>query len=215
MVKQLRYLVAFFALAAMALATGPAAARSLTGVAFGDSLMAGYRLAPGEGFPEQLEAALRERGHDIAITNAGVSGDTTSGGLERIDWSVPDGTDVVILGLGGNDALRGIPPEITRANLDSMINRLKARGIAVILAGMLAPPNMGGDYAATFDRIYPDLAKTYGLSLDPFFLDGVITRPELMQDDGIHPTADGVGAMVDRFLPVIEPVLHELSADPG
>ena len=215
MVKRLRYLVAFFALAAMALSSGQAAARTLKGVAFGDSLTAGYQLAPGKGFPEQLEKALSAGGHDVTIENAGVSGDTTSAGLERIDWSVPEGTDFVILGLGGNDALRGISPEITRANLDSMITRLKARGISVILAGMLAPPNMGSDYAAAFNPIYQDLAEAHGLPLHPFFLDGVITRPELMLDDGIHPTAEGVAVMVERFLPVIEPVLTQLAARPG
>ena len=133
----------FFAAAGFAfgLATLPAKAETVRGVGFGDSLMAGYQLPAGTGFPEQLEAALRAEGFDVAITNAGVSGDTSSGGLARLDWSVPDGTDFVILELGGNDALRGISPDVTRANLDAMIERLKERDIDVILAGMRAPPN--------------------------------------------------------------------------
>ena len=121
-------------------------------IGFGDSLMAGYQLESNEGFPARLEAALKERGHDVSITDAGVSGDTTSGGLARLDWSVPDGTDGVVLELGANDALRGLPPQQTRDNLEAMIVRLKERGIEVLLAGMLAPPNLGSDYEAAFKR---------------------------------------------------------------
>lgn len=184
-----------------------ASAEPLSGVGFGDSLMAGYQLAPGEGFPEKLQAALTAEGHDVTIANAGVSGDTTSGGLARLDWSVPDGTDFVILELGANDALRGVSPELTRENLDKMISRLKERGIDVILAGMLAPPNMGEDYAAAFNPIFPDLAKKYDLPLYPFFLDGVAANPGKQLGDGMHPNPSGVATMVERFLPLMREYL--------
>src|SRR5690606_23290974 len=136
--------------------------------------MAGYGLSPGESFPEKLEAALRAKGHDVVIQNAGVSGDTTSGGLSRLDWSVPDGTGLVILELGANDMLRGVSPAITEKNLDAMIARLKARSIPVLLAGMLAAPNLGPDYQAAFDGLFPRLAEKHGLPLHPFFLEGVV-----------------------------------------
>ena len=180
------------------------AGNSLQIVVLGDSLVAGYGLGPGEAFPERLQAALRERGHEISIVNAGVSGDTTTGGLARLDWSVPDGTDGVILELGANDALRGLSPEATRANLNSMIERLKQRGIQILLAGMLAPPNMGAAYEAEFNAIYPDLASRHAIELYPFFLDGVAAEPELNQDDGIHPTAEGIAVIVDKFMPHAE-----------
>lgn len=178
-------------------------------VAFGDSLMAGFNLPPGADFPTRLEAQLQAEGHDVAIVNAAVSGDTTSGGLGRLDWSVPDGTDLVILELGGNDALRGIDPALTRDNLDAMVARLVERGIDVILAGMLAPPNMGDDYAARFNPIFPDLAARYDVPLDPFFLEGAITVDGMMQADGIHPTAAGVDAMVARFAPFMRQWLDD------
>ncbi|WP_223477509.1 arylesterase [Oricola indica] len=184
-----------------------ASADTLKGVGFGDSLMAGYQLAPGEGFPEQLEEALKAQGHDIVIANAGVSGDTTSGGLARLDWSVPDDTDFVILELGANDALRGVSPDLTRENLDAMISGLKARGVDVILAGMLAPPNMGDDYAAAFNPIYPDLAEKHDVTLYPFFLDGVTAQEDKLLADGMHPNAVGVAEMVGRFLPLMEDYL--------
>lgn len=178
-------------------------------VGLGDSLMAGYQLAPGESFPERLESALRAQGHDVVIANAGVSGDTTSGGLSRLDWSVPDDTDLVILELGANDMLRGIPPAVTRSNLEEMIARLQARGIGIVLAGMVAAPNLGAGYAAEFDPIYPDLARAYGLPLYPFFLDGVAGQSPLLLADGMHPNAAGVERMVENFLPTIEKVLTE------
>lgn len=184
-------------------ATQAASAQTINGVGFGDSLMAGYQLPKGDGFTDQLQVALQEAGYDVAIANAGVSGDTTSGGRERLDWSVPDTTDFVILELGANDALRGISPDITRANLTAMIKRFDERGIDVILVGILAPPNMGSDYGAAFNPIYADLAKQFDVPLYDFFLDGVITRPELMLDDGIHPNAEGVAEMVRRFMPLI------------
>ncbi|WP_193174430.1 arylesterase [Oricola nitratireducens] len=183
------------------------AGETLSGVGFGDSLMAGYQLGPGEAFPDRLQAALRSEGHDVTIANAGVSGDTTADGLARLDWSVPDGTDFVILELGANDALRGLSPDITRANLDKMISRLKERGIDVILAGMLAPPNMGEDYAAKFDAIFPELAEKYKLPFHRFFLDGAITDRAKLLGDGMHPNPAGVDAMVAKILPVMRDYL--------
>lgn len=180
-----------------------AQAKTINLVGFGDSLMAGYQLAPGEGFPEKLQAALKADGKDVTVSNAGVSGDTTTGGLARIDWSVPDGTDGVILELGANDALRGIPPEESEKNLDQMITRLKARGIAVLLVGMMAPPNMGGDYAERFNPIYQKLAEKHGVALYPFFLDGVVLDAGLKLEDGMHPNAKGVDVMVEKMKPAI------------
>lgn len=191
-----------------------AAAEPVRIVGFGDSLMAGYQLAPGESFPEKLETALKARGHDVVIANAGVSGDTSSGGLSRLDWSVPDGTGLVILELGANDMLRGIRPDVTQKNLVAMIERLKERGIGVVLAGMMAAPNLGADYAGQFNPLYPRLAETYGLPFYPFFLDGVAAEPGLLLADGMHPNAEGVDRMVERFLPLIEAVLNGGSALP-
>jgi acyl-CoA thioesterase I len=180
-----------------------AQARTINLVGFGDSLMAGYQLPPGDGFPEKLQAALKAKGLDVSVANAGVSGDTTTGGLSRIDWSVPDGTDGVILELGANDALRGIAPEQSEKNLDQMITRLKERGIAVFLVGMMAPPNMGGDYAARFNPIYEKLARKHGLTLYPFFLDGVVLDASLKLEDGMHPNSKGVDTMVQKMEPAI------------
>lgn len=203
--KQLSGLVAAGIL--VLLTVFPLAAEPVRIVGFGDSLMAGYRLDPGQSFPERLEQALRERGHDVVIANAGVSGDTTSGGLERLDWSVPDETDIVLLQLGANDMLRAVPPEITERNLAGIIERLQARDIDIILMGMLAAPNLGNAYRETFDAIFPRLAESYGVALYPFFLDGVVTQSGLMLDDGMHPNAEGVGIMVERVLPLIEETL--------
>jgi acyl-CoA thioesterase-1 len=202
-----------FLLAITAIVIMPAVSRAepLSLVGFGDSLMAGYQLPAEDAFPARLEKALREKGHDVTISNAGVSGDTTSGGLARIDWSVPDGTKGVILELGANDALRGIAPEESRKNLVAMIEKLKSRGIAVLLVGMMAPPNMGADYAARFNPVYPELAKTYGLELYPFFLDGVVEDAKLKIEDGMHPNGDGIGVMVERFLPSAERFLQSLA----
>jgi len=173
-------------------------------VGFGDSLMAGYRLGPGESFADKLQAALKKDGYDVTVANAGVSGDTTSDGLARLDWSVPDGTDLVILELGANDMLRGVDPALTRKNLEAMIERLKERGIKVLLVGMKAAPNLGPDYQKAFDAIYPDLAARYSLPLYPFFLDGVAGHPDLQLDDGMHPNAKGVDRMVEGALPIVE-----------
>ncbi|CAK10013.1 arylesterase [Rhizobium johnstonii] len=187
-------------------------ARTINLVGFGDSLMAGYQLPPGDGFPEKLQAALKAKGLDVTIANAGVSGDTTTGGLARIDWSVPDGTDGVILELGANDALRGIPPEESEKNLDQMITRLKERGIAVLLAGMMAPPNMGADYAARFNPIYQKLSEKHGLPLYAFFLDGVALEAGLKLEDGMHPNARGVDVMVEKMEPAVTNFVEAISS---
>ena len=194
----------FAAALLMLAAAAPAWAEPFRIVGFGDSLMAGYGLGPGEGFPEKLEAALRGRGHDVVIANAGVSGDTTSGGLSRLDWSIPDGTQLVILELGANDMLRGIDPALVEQNLDKMLARLKQRNIPVLLAGMVAAPNLGHAYGEQFGTIYPKLAEKYGATLYPFFLDGVAGDPKLLLEDGMHPNATGIDRMVERALPTVE-----------
>ena len=176
-------------------------------VALGDSLTAGLGLPAQDAFPAKLERALNAKGIAATVENAGVSGDTASGGLARLDWSVPDGTDAVIVELGANDALRGLDPKRTRAALEAIVTRLKARRIAVLLAGMLAPRNLGADYARAFDPIYPDLAAKYDLVLYPFFLDGVAADPALNQGDGLHPTAAGVDVIVTRMLPKVEELI--------
>ena len=177
-------------------------------VAFGDSLSAGYGVGPGESFPEQLQAALGKAGVVAKVVNAGVSGDTTTGGLARLDWSVPASADLVIVELGANDALRGISPDVTRRNLDDILKRLTSRaGTRVILAGMLAPPNMGENYAARFNPIYGELAKQYDVAFYPFFLDGVASVAGLNQADYMHPNKDGVAVIVERMLPLVRETL--------
>jgi acyl-CoA thioesterase-1 len=173
-------------------------------VVLGDSLSAGLGLAAQDTLPAKLARALKAKGIAVAIANAGVSGDTAAGGLARLDWSVPEGTDAVILELGANDALRGSDPKATRAALEAIIGRLKQRRIAVLLAGMLAPRNLGADYAKAFDPIYPELAAAHDLVFYPFVLDGVAGDPALNQADGIHPTAAGVDIIVSRMLPKVE-----------
>ncbi len=200
--------LAGFAIFAMATAASSLArAEPYRIVGFGDSLMAGYGLDAGQSFPEKLEEALRDKGHDVVITNAGVSGDTSSGGLSRLDWSVPDGTRLVILELGANDMLRGIGTELTEKNLDAAISRLRERGMDVLLAGMLAAPNLGPDYRASFDAIYPRLAEKHAVALYPFFLDGVAADPAYLLEDGMHPNAAGVDRMVERMLPAVEKII--------
>ena len=159
----------------------PALAQPVKVVVLGDSLSAGLGLSAADAFPAKLQKALKDKGIDVAIMNAGVSGDTASGGRDRLDWSVPNGTEAVIVELGANDALRGTDPAITRSALSDIVSRLKARGVAVLLLGMLAPPNYGSDYAARFNAIYPDLSKWFGVPLYPFFLDGVAADPKLDQ----------------------------------
>lgn len=197
-------------LVALGALASPAFAEPLKIVGFGDSLMAGYGLGPGEGFTNKLQAALRADGHDVTVENAGVSGDTTSGGLSRLDWSVPDGTRLVILELGANDMLRGIVPDLVEKNLDAMMARLKARNIPVLLAGMQAAPNLGHAYQEAFGSIYPKLAEKYGVPLYPFFLDGVAGNPSLELEDGMHPNAKGVEKMVEGILPTVEKAIAAL-----
>lgn len=190
-------------------------ARPLRIVALGDSLTAGLGLPAQAAFPAKLQNSLKNKQIDVEITNAGVSGDTTSGGRERLDWSVPDGTDAVILELGANDALRGIDPAVTRAALEDILKRLQARKIAVMLCGMLAPPNYGAEYAARFNAIYPELARQYDVPLYPFFLDGVAADKTLNQADGMHPTAQGVEVIVSRILPAVEALIAAVRARAG
>jgi acyl-CoA thioesterase-1 len=179
-------------------------------VMLGDSLTAGYGLPGPAAFPAQLQKALKSNGVDVDMINAGVSGDTSSGGRDRLDWSVPEGTEAVIVELGANDALRGIDPKITRQALSDILIRLKARKIAVLLCGMLAPPNYGSDYAARFNTIYPDLSKSFGVALYPFFLEGVASDAKLNQADGLHPTEEGVDVIVKNILPTVQAFLGAL-----
>jgi acyl-CoA thioesterase I len=172
-------------------------------VALGDSLTAGYGLPDRDGFVPRLQAALAAKGIAATVANAGVSGDTASDGLARLDWSIPQGTDAVIVELGANDMLRGIKPEVTRGALDKILQRLTARHIAVMLCGMRAAPNLGTDYGQVFERTYPEFAAKYGTLLYPFFLDGVAGDLKLTQADGMHPNAAGVGIIVERILPKI------------
>jgi acyl-CoA thioesterase-1 len=196
------------------LAQSPAGspAKPIKMVVLGDSLSAGLGLPASAAFPARLQKALEAKGIKIDMINAGVSGDTTSGGRDRLDWSVPEGTEAVILELGANDALRGTDPAVTRAALSDMLTRLKARGIAVLLCGMLAPPNYGSEYADRFNAIYPELSKSFGVPLYPFFLDGVAAEAKLNQPDGLHPTAEGVDIIVKNILPSVEAFLGALSA---
>jgi acyl-CoA thioesterase-1 len=176
-------------------------------VAFGDSLTAGYGLPAQEAFPGKLQAALKSKGHNVEIENAGVSGDTASGGLSRLDWSIPDDTDAVIVELGANDMLRGVDPKVTRQALDDILARLQERRIPVLLAGMRAAPNMGAEYARSFETIFPDLAKKYDVVFYPFFLDGVAAQAKLALRDGMHPNAAGVEMIVDGILPKVEELI--------
>ncbi len=173
-------------------------------VALGDSLTAGYGLAPANGFTPKLETYLRAREQAVRVINGGVSGDTSAGGLARFDWVVPDEADAIIIELGANDALRGINPDVTRANLEQIIEKSRAQGLQILLAGMLAPPNLGPTYGSRFAAIYPDLAHKYNVALYPFFLDGVAAQKSLNLADGIHPNAAGIDIIVSRIGPYAE-----------
>lgn len=197
-------------LAALAVATQSARADTVTIMALGDSLTAGFGLAPGEGFPAQLEAALMEAGYDVEVIDAGVSGDTTSGGLARLDWALTPETDAVIVQLGGNDALRGIDPSVTEQSLEGILTSLQDRELPTLLAGMLAPPNMGAAYGERFNPVFARLAERYGTVYYPFFLDGVAAQPDLNLPDGIHPTAEGIGLIVERILPYVEDLISRV-----
>jgi acyl-CoA thioesterase I len=189
---------------ALPASAAPAGERPLRIVALGDSLTAGLGLPVNASFPARLESALKAKGMAVEIVNAGVSGDTASGGLARLDWSVPEGTEAVIVELGANDMLRGIDPKVTRSALTEIVRRLTGRGIVVLLAGMRAAPNLGADYGGAFGAIYSDLAARYDILLYPFFLDGVAAEAKLNQPDGLHPTAAGVDEIVTRILPTVE-----------
>lgn len=181
-------------------------------VAFGDSLTAGLGVKASQSFASQLEAVLRSKGYKAKVMNAGVSGDTTAAGLARLDWVIPENADAVIVELGANDALRGLPPARAKANLDTIVTMLKKKGVAVLLTGMVAPRNMGPDYAREFDPIYADLAAKHGVPLYPFFLEGVAGQRSLNQPDGLHPNPKGVGVIVSRILPSVEKLLKSLPA---
>jgi acyl-CoA thioesterase-1 len=194
------------------------AAEPLTVVALGDSLTAGYGLDPAQGFVPQLQAWLVAQGQDVTVINAGVSGDTTAGGLSRLEWSLAPGTDALIVTLGGNDMLRGLPPEESRANLDGILKGAQAKGLPVLLVAMQAPGNYGPDYKAAFDAIYPELAAQYGALLAPGFFAPLLEGGAdpaavqgLMQADGIHPNAEGV----KRIVAGLGPLVIELLAKAG
>ncbi len=176
-------------------------------LALGDSLTAGYGLTEADGFCPQLEKALKSAGHDVQVIDGGVSGDTTADGLARLDWALADNPQMVIVELGGNDALRGLDPAEAKANLDMILSRLEKQGRIVLLAGMKAPGNLGPDYDQAFDGLYPELAARHRVALYPFFLDGVASDPALNQADGIHPNPAGVAVIVKRILPAVEKAL--------
>lgn len=212
-VAQVQRLAAVLLVALMAVVRpADAADRPIKLVAFGDSLTAGYQLRGADAFPVQLQRALKAKGYDIEVANAGVSGDTTTGGLSRLDWSVPDGTDAVIVELGANDMLRALDPKIPREALGEIVRRLKSRRIEVLLAGMRAAPNLGADYARSFDAIYPELAAANGVLLYPFFLDGVVADPKLNIGDGLHPTGEGVARIVAGIVPKVEELIGRVRA---
>lgn len=203
-------LLLVFLLATLPAAPGAADTRNAAVIlALGDSLTAGYGLDPRDSFPAQLEAALAQQGHAVRVINGGVSGDTSAGGLARVDWLLAERPDLVIVELGANDGLRGLDPAVTRSNLDRIITRIRASGAHVLLTGMRAPPNLGGEYGAAFFGLYRDLAGKYGTAYYPFFLEGVAANPALNQDDGIHPTAEGVEIIVENILPVVIGALAE------
>ncbi len=185
----------------------PTRAAEMTLLALGNSLTAGYGLKASNSFTTRLEAALRESGLDVRVINAGVSGDTTAGGRARLAWSLAEKPDAMILELGANDGLRGIAPAETRANLDAILRETNRSGVPVLVAGMKAPPNLGREYAAEFEAIFPELAAKHGAALYPFFLEGVAAIPSLNQDDGIHPNPAGVAIIVERMLAPVRKLL--------
>ncbi|WP_249692124.1 arylesterase [Stappia sp. WLB 29] len=210
----IRFVTVFIALAGI-FAAQPARAEPLRILALGDSLTAGYQLPPEAAFPVQLEAALKARGHDAIVINAGVSGDTTAAGLARLDWSLGEGADAVIVELGANDALRGLPTASARANLDKIVASLSERGIPVLLAGIAAPRNMGDEYVAEFERMYAEIAAEHDAILYPNFLEGIPISAETVLPDGIHPTQKGVAIIVDGILPKVEELIERAAAARG
>jgi acyl-CoA thioesterase-1 len=202
-------LLAAALLLALSLHASAADQREAVIVALGDSLTAGYGLPQNQSFPVQLEAALKVRGQAVRVVNAGVSGDTATAALQRLEWALPDNASAVIVELGGNDALQGIPPEGTKQALATIIEKLQAKDLPVLLAGMEAPRNMGQDYVEAFGTIYPDLASEYDVLLYPFFLDGAALNDDLMQKDGIHPNGKGVAKIVENIMPKVEALLAQ------
>ena len=190
------------------MAAGPAFAAQVKILALGSSLTQGYGLPPGTEFTVQLQAALKQAGIDAVVTNAGVSGDTSAGGLARLDWSLADHPDAVILELGSNDMLRGVPPSETEKNLRAILDRLKGAHVKALLTGMHAQRNLGQDYVREFDPIYPRLARDYNVLFYPFFLDGVALNPKLNQADGMHPNPAGVKVIVARMLPMVKKLVN-------
>jgi acyl-CoA thioesterase-1 len=203
-------LVQALAFAAVLAAASPAAARTIRLVVLGDSLTAGLGLPPGKAFPDRLQAALRAKGWDVQVLNAGVSGDTAADGLARYDWAVPADADALIVELGANDMLRGLKPEATKKTLSAILDKARTAHLPTLIAGMRAAPNLGADYDRAFDAIYPALAKAHDAALYPFFLDGVAGDPKLNQADGIHPTAAGVEVIVERIAPSVEEILKQV-----
>jgi acyl-CoA thioesterase-1 len=210
--KRLGALLVAATLLAGAPGAGFAGAQPIKLLAFGDSLVHGYGLAAGESFPQKLESALRARGYLVEVINAGNSGDTTAAGWARLDWALAEEPDLVLVELGANDGLRGIEPGETYRNLDHILARLAAEGLTVLFTGMRAPRNLGEDYVVEFDAVFPRLAEKYGVAFYPFFLEGVALDPSLNQDDGIHPNAAGVAVVVERIVPVLEPLLRGVVA---
>lgn len=204
-------LILFIILTATPAFANSTASAKVSILVLGDSLTSGYGLENGESFPAQLESSLQSAGYSVKVINAGVSGDTTAGGLARIDWALADQPQIVVVAIGANDALRGLDPAQARSNLDQIITRLKMAGCRVILAGMQSPRNLGPDYYNKFDQIYPDLAKHHELLFYPFFLDGVATRSDLNQTDGIHPNSAGVQQVVKGIQPLIVTALDQIS----
>jgi len=208
MIVSLRFV---FFLVLVNLVSTQAGANDFKILALGDSLTAGYGLNKGDGFPEQLQKSLQEQGHKIIVLNAGVSGDTSQGGLARLNWALVDKPDMVILELGANDGLRGIAPSLMAHNLDQIISQLKARKIKILLAGMYAPPNFGDAYGQSYNAVFPTLAKNHKVTLYPFFLEGVAGNPDLNQDDGLHPTKEGIAVIVKQIQPYVLKVKEEKS----
>ncbi len=188
----------------------PVRAETITLLALGDSLTAGLGLDPAQAFPAKLEAALKVKGHDVVVMNAGVSGDTAAQGAARLDWALTDAVDGVLVELGANDALRGLPPEQAEKALNEILAKLKQRNLPVLLLGMKAPPNLGPDYGQKFDALYPALAGKYGAALYPFYLDGVAADSKFNQADGMHPNVQGVDEIVKRVLPTVETLLTQI-----
>ncbi|MDP7667309.1 MAG: arylesterase [Rhodospirillales bacterium] len=205
-----RALAVLAVLAELAASGAPARAETVRILVLGDSLTAGYGLDLADTFPVRLERALRDEGLDVAVINAGVSGDTTAGGLARLGWALADRPDIAIVALGGNDALRGLDPTTTRANLDAIVTRIEAAGVRVLLAGMKAPPNLGAEYGRAFEAVFAGIAERHGVAFYPFFLEGVAAVAALNQDDAIHPNARGIHIMVEGIVPYVRDLIADV-----